>query len=249
MKIAIIGYGRMGHEVEAMAKERGHEVACIVDVDNQEVFESAAFKTADVAIDFSTPDSAHANIMKCIAAGLPVVSGTTGWQTELAWDELEACCANGATILWAPNFSIGMNVTRAANRLLAKLLAPFDEYKAHVHEVHHVHKKDHPSGSAILLANSIVELNNRYNVWLEPGERHTPDTAVPVTHERIGEVPGIHEVIWESPEDVITLKHEAKNRRGFAHGAVVGAEWITGAEKGHLYNMQDVLTSMVESLA
>ncbi|MCM1006133.1 MAG: 4-hydroxy-tetrahydrodipicolinate reductase [Prevotella sp.] len=247
MKIAIVGYGRMGHEVEAMARARGHEVVCTVDINNTEAFESEAFKSADMAINFSTPDSGWDNISRCWAAGLPVVSGTTGWADEIIWDEVHRECDKGATLLWAPNFSIGMNITHAASQLLAKMFTPFPEYQVRIHEVHHIHKKDHPSGSAILLANSIVENSSRYNVWVEPGERKLTEGAVPVTSERRGEVPGIHEVTWESDVDTITLKHEAKNRHGFALGAVVAAEWLIKAPKGHLYNMTDVLNSMIKN--
>lgn len=245
MKIAIVGYGRMGHEVEEVAKSRGHEIVCIIDADNQHDFDSPAFKSADVAIIFSVPDAGWDNIRRCFDAGLPVVSGTTAWANELIWDEIDEYCHKGATLLWAPNFSIGMNITRAASRLLAKMFAPFPEYKATIHEVHHVHKLDHPSGSAILLANTIIENNNRYNTWVEPGPRNKAQGALVISHERRGEVPGIHEVIWTSPEDTIMLKHEAKGRKGFAAGAVIGAEWIVKAPKGHKYTMDNLLQSMM----
>lgn len=245
MKIAIVGYGKMGHEVEAMAKARGHEVVSVIDIDNQADFDSKSFRSADVALHFSSPDSAWDNIKRCWAAGLPVVSGTTGWQNELIWDEIDAACRQGATLLWAPNFSIGMNVTKAASHLLARLLSPYEDYQASVHEVHHIHKKDHPSGSAILLANSIVEECGRYDAWIEETGRRAPSNAIPVSYERRGELAGIHEVRWDSDEDTITLCHEAKNRKGFAHGAVVAAEWLEAAPKGHLYDMMDVLKTMI----
>lgn len=245
MKIAIVGYGRMGHEVEAIAKAHGHEIASIIDVDNQQDFESEEFRSADVAICFTGPQAARENLLKCWDAGLPVVSGTTGWQTEEVAAEINERCQSGATLLWAPNFSIGMNVTNAATRLLARLLGPYPEYKASVHEIHHIHKKDHPSGSAILLADSIVENNERYDAWMEETGSAIPDKTLPVTHERIGEVSGIHEVKWDSDNDIITLKHEAKSRKGFAYGAVVAAEWLNTAPKGHLYSMNDVLKTMI----
>lgn len=245
MKIAIVGYGKMGHEVEAMAKARGHEVVSVIDVDNQADFDSESFRSADVALHFSSPDSAWDNIKRCWAAGLPVVSGTTGWQNELIWDEIDAACRQGATLLWAPNFSIGMNVTKAASHLLARLLSPYEDYQASVHEAHHIHKKDHPSGSAILLANSIVEECGRYDAWIEKTGRLIPSNAIPVSYERRGELAGIHEVRWDSDEDTVTLRHEAKNRKGFAHGAVVAVEWLAAAPKGHLYDMMDVLKTMI----
>lgn len=231
----------MGHEVEAMAKARGHEPVCIVDVDNLHDFDSEKFRTADVAIEFSTPDSAWGNIRRCAAAGVPVVSGTTGWQTEPIRAELNALCSRGLTLLWSPNFSIGLNVALAASHLLARLLSPYSDYRANIHEIHHVHKKDHPSGTAILLADSIVQENGRYGEWAEPQEGKVPEGALPVTHERIGEVPGVHDVVWDSPADTITLRHEAKGRKGFALGAVVAAEWLLKAPKGKMYNMNDVL--------
>lgn len=245
MKIAIVGYGRMGHEVEAIAKAHGHYITSIIDVDNQQDFESEEFRSADVAIGFSSPGSAWENLQKCWDAGLPVVSGTTGWQDERIWNEIDERCRRGATLLWAPNFSIGLNVTNAATRLLARLLSPYPEYKASVHEIHHIHKKDHPSGSAILLANSIVETNERYDAWREETDSAMSDKVLPVTHERIGEVSGIHEVKWDSDSDTITLKHEAKSRKGFAYGALVAAEWLASAPKGRLYSMNDLLKTMI----
>ena len=246
MKIALIGHGKMGRAVEQAALTRGHEIVCVIDVDNQEDFNSEAFRSADVAMEFTTPKAALANFHKCWATGLPVVSGSTGWQNELVWDEVHAELNKGATMLWAPNFSIGLNVTQAASRLLAHLLNPYKSYHASVHEVHHVHKLDHPSGSAILLAGGIVEEHSRYDVWAEQTAAMLPDNALPITHERIGEVAGVHTVTWDSAEDTITLTHEAKGREGFATGAVVAAEWLLSAPKGHLYNMSDVLNSLAK---
>lgn len=235
----------MGHTVEEIAKARGHEIVSIIDADNLSEFDTERFRSADVAIEFTTPDSAWSNLKKCWEAGIPVVSGTTGWQTELVWDEINRCCAEGATLLWSPNFSIGLNVTQAASRLLAKIMSAFPEYNAHVHEIHHIHKKDHPSGSAIMLANGIVDECDRYQVWLEQTSGSVPGNALPVTHERIGEVPGVHEICWDSEGDTIILKHEAKNRKGFATGAVWAAEWLVQSPKGHLYTMKDVLNSLI----
>lgn len=246
MKIALIGHGKMGRAVEQAAIRRGHEVVCVIDVDNQEEFNSEAFRSADVALEFTAPQAAFENFRKCWRAGLPVVSGSTGWQTELMWDEVQEAVKGGATMLWAPNFSIGLNVTQAASRLLAHLLRPYDSYRASVHEIHHQHKLDHPSGSAIFLAGGIVEESSRYNVWAEQTSAMLPDNALPITHERIGEVAGIHTVTWDSPEDTITLTHEAKGRDGFATGAVVAAEWLINAPKGHLYHMSDVLNSLAK---
>jgi len=246
MKIALIGHGKMGRAVEQAALQRGHEVVCVIDIDNQGDFSSRAFSEADVALEFTSPAAAMDNFRKCWTAGKPVVSGSTGWQSEQAMQEVDNAIAGGATMLWAPNFSIGLNVAQAASRLLARLLAPYGGYHASVHEVHHVHKLDHPSGSAIFLASGIMEEHPRYHTWAEPDAGPVPAGALPISHERVGEVSGIHTVTWDCPQDTIRLSHEAKGREGFALGAVVAAEWLLGAPRGHLYNMSDVLNAPVK---
>lgn len=247
MKIAIIGYGKMGQAVEKAAIARGHEIVSIIDLNNSGDFNSEAFRSADVAIEFSTPDAGWDNIKKSWSEGVPVVCGTTGWLTPAMETEVhEWCSSKQGTLLTAPNFSLGVNITMIASKLLARLLAPHDNYSVRIHEVHHIHKKDHPSGTAILLANGIIEDNNRYNVWLEESSSGSlPSNAIPISHSREDEVPGIHDVIWDSPCDTITLKHEAKNRDGFATGAVVAAEWLSTAPKGKHYTMTDVLKNLI----
>lgn len=246
MKIAIIGYGKMGRAVEQAAIARGHEIVSVIDINNSGDFDSEAFRSADVAIEFSAPDAGWDNIKKSWEQGVPVVSGTTGWLNPMMEGEVrEWCTIQGGTLLTAPNFSLGVNVTMAASRLLARLLAPYDNYTVKIDEVHHIHKKDHPSGTAILLADGIVEDNDRYNVWVEESASTLPSNAIPISHSREDEVPGIHEVTWDSPCDTITLRHEAKNREGFATGAVVAAEWLSTAPRGKHYTMTDVLKTII----
>ncbi|MDE6243887.1 MAG: 4-hydroxy-tetrahydrodipicolinate reductase [Muribaculaceae bacterium] len=239
MKIAIIGHGKMGREVEKVALSRGHEIVCIIDCDNRDDFQSEAFRSADVAIEFSVPAAGMSNVLASFAENVPVVSGTTGWLDEAAAAEIAKCCAEGGTLLHATNFSLGVNVTMAANRLLARLLAPYPEYHASLEEVHHIHKLDHPSGTAITLSEQLVNANDRYCSW---AETDIPAPGVlPVRALREGEVPGIHTVTWTSSDDSITLRHEAKSRHGFTVGAVVAAEWLAKAPRGHRYSMADVL--------
>lgn len=241
MKIAIIGYGKMGHMVEAAARERGHEVVSIIDAGNQDEFASPQFAGADVAIEFSTPATAWDNINRAWAAGLPVVCGTTGWSVPLPTPEFDDVLKGGATLLTSPNFSIGVNVMRAATRLITRLLAPYPQYTATIDEVHHIHKMDHPSGTAIMLADTIIEASPAYDAWIEPTSESRSPNAVYITARREGEVPGTHTVKWESEADTITLRHEAHGREGFAAGAVAAAEWLASASRGARYTMDDVL--------
>ena len=246
MKIALIGYGKMGKTIEQIAKSRGHEIVSIIDIDNLEDFNSAAFKSADVAIEFSRPDSALANVRNCFKAGVPVVSGTTGWAP---CDLKEEIGKNGYTLFWSSNFSIGVNIFMAVNKYLAKIMNGFDNYNVSMSEVHHVHKLDWPSGTAITLADDIIERIDRKAKWVK-GTLTSPDGTVsgstacaanemPVSSIREGEVPGIHTIRYESEVDVITIDHNAKSRAGFALGAVVAAEFTAG-KKGFL-GMNDML--------
>lgn len=239
MKIALIGYGKMGHEIEKVARERGHEIVSIIDLDNRMDMATPEFASADVAIEFSVPGAALQNVSEAFRAGLPVVCGTTGWLKGEAEAEMAKACEAGATLLHATNFSLGVNVTMAASRLLARLLAPYPEYRASIDEVHHIHKLDHPSGTALTLAGELMEACPRYTELQEAEE--VAENVLPVSAEREGEVPGIHTVKWQGPDDSITLRHEAKSRHGFAVGAVVAAEWLAGAPRGHRYKMTDVL--------
>ncbi len=230
MKIALVGYGKMGKTIEQIALNRGHEIVSIIDINNAQDFESEAFKQADVAIEFTTPATAFDNYMKCFAAGVPVVSGTTGWLSRL--DEVKQMCEKeGKTFFYASNFSIGVNIFFAVNKYLAKIMNNFPSYDVRMTEVHHIHKLDAPSGTAITLAEGILENIERKNRWtLETAEK---PTDLPIHAIREGEVPGIHEIIYESEADTISIKHDAKSRAGFALGAVIAAEFTAG-KKGFL---------------
>lgn len=233
MKIAIIGYGKMGHIIERIALERGNEITCRIDRDNLGDFDSEAFLSSDVAIEFSTPATAPDNILRCFGRGIPVVCGTTGWTSRL--DGFRQLCDEGkGTLLWASNFSIGVNIFRAMSRYLTRMMDAFPQYRPRLEEVHHVHKLDHPSGTAVTLAEDIVAGCGRLSAWAEPEEgRDLADDILEVDHERRGEVPGIHTIIWKSPVDEITITHSAHSREGFALGAVMAAEWLAGRKGFH----------------
>lgn len=230
MKIALVGYGKMGKTIEQIALSRGHEIVSIIDINNPDDFESAAFKSADVAIEFTTPATAFDNYMKCFAANVPVVSGTTGWTARMG-EIKEMCEKESKTFFYASNFSIGVNIFFALNKYLAKVMNNFPSYDVRMTEVHHIHKLDAPSGTAITLAEGILENIDRKDRWtLETAEKATD---LPIHAIREGEVPGIHEIIYESDVDTISIKHDAKSRAGFALGAVVAAEFTAG-KKGFL---------------
>lgn len=233
MKIALIGYGKMGHIIERIALERGNEITCRIDKDNPEDFDSEAFRSSDVAIEFTTPSTAVGNIDRCFKAGVPVVCGTTGWTARL--DEMRARCENGeGTLMWASNFSIGVNIFMAVNKYLAKLMNSFPQYSPSMVETHHIHKLDHPSGTAITLAEQIVEESVKVDDWKEPDEEgNVPEGKLRIDHIRSGEVPGIHTIIWDSAVDEISITHSAKSRDGFALGAVMAAEWLAGRKGFH----------------
>ena len=236
MKIALIGYGKMGKTIEQIALNRGHQIVSIVDINNPEEFQSANFKSADVAIEFTTPATAFDNYMKSFAAGVPVVSGTTGWLDRIG-EIKEKCEKEGKTFFYASNFSIGVNIFFALNKYLAKIMNNFPSYNISMTETHHIHKLDAPSGTAITLAEGIIENVDRKDRWtLETAEQ---PTDLPIHAIREGEVPGIHEVTYESDGDYISIKHDAKSRAGFALGAVVAAEFTAG-KKGFL-GMDDML--------
>lgn len=213
MKIALIGYGKMGHMIESIALERGHEIVCIIDQNNLCDFESVAFASADVAVEFTTPQTAEQNIRRAWAAGVPVVCGTTGWDVEAIRQE-----AQEAGLMWSSNYSIGVNILFALNRQLAKLMVAYPDYTPHMTEVHHIHKLDAPSGTAKTLQEAI-------------GEERLPIADVESIRE--GEVPGIHTVVWDSEVDTISISHSAKSRKGFALGAVIAAEWMKGKTGWH----------------
>lgn len=237
MKIALIGYGKMGKAIERIAIDRGHEIVSIIDIDNKKDFDSEAFKKADVAIEFTIPSTAYDNYMKCFAAGVPVVSGTTGWLDKI--NEIKKMCEeNGKTFFYASNFSIGVNIFFALNRYLAKVMNHFPSYNVGMTETHHIHKLDAPSGTAITLAEGITESLDRKTNWTLGAEKESSDLAIQAIRE--GEVPGIHEIVYESNVDTIRIEHNAKSREGFALGAVIAAEFTAG-KKGFL-SMNDLLT-------
>lgn len=235
MKVALIGYGKMGHTIEEIARSRGHEIVSIIDVNNAQDMDSDAFKSADVAIEFTRPESAIANIRKCFEGKVPVVCGTTGWVTEIEKIKKEMAEADG-TLFWASNFSIGVNIFFAMNKYLAKIMNNFPDYNVEMTEIHHVHKLDAPSGTAITLAEGILEHMDRKSQWVDELEKEATDIAIKAVRE--GEVPGTHIINYKSEIDEITISHEAKNRKGFALGAVVAAEFTAG-KKGFL-GMEDM---------
>ncbi|HMU12883.1 MAG TPA: 4-hydroxy-tetrahydrodipicolinate reductase [Flavobacteriales bacterium] len=240
MRIALYGYGKMGKAIEQAAIAKGHEVTLKVGSANAGTPPAGC----DVAIEFSRPERALENIRRCLDARVPVVVGTTGWYAHL--DEVRAWVNHsGGTLLWASNFSIGVNLFFQLNRYLAGLMDPQARYQVHIDEVHHVHKLDAPSGTAITLARDIDLKTQRYSghilteaMDLPEHQEGTP-TPVPVRSERTGEVPGKHSITWTSPEDRITITHDAFGRQGFATGAVVAAEWVRG--RRGLFTMADVL--------
>lgn len=237
MNIALIGYGKMGKTIEQIALSRGHQIVSIIDINNPEAFGSEAFKSAEVAIEFSTPDTAFDNYMQSFAANVPVVSGTTGWLDRMDLIK-EMCKHEGKTFFYTSNFSIGVNLFFAVNNYLAKQMNNFPAYAVRMTETHHIHKLDAPSGTAITLAEGIIENVDRKDRWtLETAEQ---PTDLPIHAIREGEVPGIHEVIYESEVDCISIKHDAKSRSGFALGAVIAAEFTAG-KKGFL-GMNDLFT-------
>lgn len=240
MKIALIGYGKMGHAIEKIALQRGHEIVAHVDVSCGDAeIDSDAFRSADVAIEFTTPATAFGNITAALAEGIPVVCGTTGWTSRIG--EIKAICDSGnGTFFWTSNFSLGVNMFFAVNRYLAALMAGFPQYRPSMKEIHHIHKLDHPSGTALTLAEGIMEEDPRIGCW---SESIGDDNTLLIGHEREGEVPGTHIITWDSPVDTITIEHRAKSREGFALGAVVAAEWIKD-RKGFL-TMPEMMEGLV----
>lgn len=232
MKIALIGYGKMGHAIEKIARERGHEIVAVIDIDNVADIHGPAFASADVAIEFTTPATAPTNIIEAARAGVPVVCGSTGWGASRAEVE-QAVTEAGGTLLVSSNFSIGVNILFALNRRLAAIMNNLPQYRPQLDEVHHIHKLDHPSGTAITLAEGLIDNVGRIDRWAETAPASAPADVLPVECERRGEVPGIHTIEWTSPVDTITISHSAKSREGFALGAVMAAEWAA-SRKGIL---------------
>ena len=230
MRIALFGYGKMGRMIEQLAVKRGHKIVAKVDVDTTEI----DFSEMDVAIDFSMPSAAYANIKQCIQNNVPIISGTTGWLEDYG-NAVEFCNNNNGAFIYASNYSLGVNVFFELNVYLAKMMKNLEQYKVRLEEIHHTQKIDTPSGTAITLAEGIIG-NSRYQSWkLDMSD----ENVIPITSKRLDAVPGTHIVEYESNIDSIEIKHIAHNREGFALGAVIAAEWIIG--KTGVFTMRDVL--------
>lgn len=230
MKIALLGYGRMGKEIEKIALQRGHEI--VVKTSGKEAYD---ITKADVAIDFSIPSSAHNNISTCINNNVPVISGTTGWLDKYN-DIVDLCNEKKGAFIYASNFSLGVNVFFELNKQLAKMMSTLEQYNVSIEEIHHTKKLDAPSGTAITLAESIIENTNKKAWGLD---QKTSKENVSITAIRTPDVPGTHTVTYNSEVDTIDIKHTAHNRKGFALGAVIAAEWLKN--KTGVFTMRDVL--------
>ena len=237
----------MGKEIERIALSRGHEIVCIIDINNRQDFDSDAFRSADVAIEFTAPSVAYGNCIEAFRQGVKVVSGSTGWMNEHR-EEMKSLCDEGKTLFWSSNFSLGVAIFSAVNKYLARIMNDFPNYDVSMVETHHIHKLDAPSGTAITLAEGILENLDRKDKWVM-GTLTAPDGTVsgttecapnelPVSAVREGEVPGIHTIKYESEADSIIITHDAKNRKGFALGAVLAAEY-TATHTGFL-SMNDL---------
>lgn len=236
MQIALLGYGKMGHTIEKIARERNHDVVLKINDENLEDLTIENIRKADVVIEFTNPDSAVENILFCLQNHVPVVCGTTGWLDQLSFIEGKCKELNGA-FLYASNYSIGVNIFFEINKKLAALMNPHPAYNVAIEEIHHTHKKDAPSGTAITLAEQVIGASGQKNKWVNA---QTEDhDQLSIISKRIDEVPGTHSVKYSSPIDDIEIIHTAHNRDGFAQGAVLAAEFIIG-KKG-IFSMKDVL--------
>jgi len=237
MKIALIGYGRMGQAIEKLAIKRGHRVSMRIDKDSDQSINDISSENTDVIIEFTNPEVAYDNLHQAVQTGVPCISGTTGWLDR--YHELcnEVNAANGA-FLYASNFSIGVNLFFALNQHLAKLMSAQADYAVSMEEIHHIHKLDAPSGTAITLAEQIIDQHSAVQKWIN--DRVEDDDTIGIVSKRAGEVAGTHSIRYESDIDQITITHEAFSRQGFALGAVMAAEWLQG--KSGIYTMTDVLS-------
>ncbi len=236
MKIALIGYGKMGMAIEEIALQRGHEIVLKVNIDNLEDNTIENIQKADVAVEFTGPESAFENVIRCLDAGVPVICGSTGWLHRLE-EAKEYCNEKNGALIYASNFSIGVNIFFAVNKTLASMLAQHPEYDVDITETHHTQKRDSPSGTAITLAEEILERINHKKKWINQQSNDPADLSI--LSERIDPAPGIHRVRYHSEVDDIEIIHTAHNRKGFAGGAVLAAEFIEG-KKG-VFAMTDVL--------
>lgn len=235
MKIALIGYGKMGKMIEEIARSRGHEIVSIIDINNMDDFDSPEFASADVAIEFTSPQAAFGNYLRAFKHNVKVVSGSTGWISEHGAEVNRLCTEGGQTLFWASNFSVGVAIFSAVNRYLAKIMNRFPGYDVSIEETHHIHKLDAPSGTAITLAEEIIGNLDRKNRWVKgtllaadgsvSGNAEGKDDELVISSIRRDEVPGIHSITYDSEADKIVITHDAHSRRGFALGAVLAAEY------------------------
>ncbi|WP_428664618.1 4-hydroxy-tetrahydrodipicolinate reductase [Runella sp.] len=236
MNILLLGYGKMGKVIEQIALSRGHQIIGKIDVSNRHELESFSRENVDAVIEFSAPEAAYENLKWCMSKGLPTVCGTTGWLQHRPEIEL-LCKENGAAFFYASNYSIGVNLFFRLNKYLAKLIAPYEQYKVHTTEIHHIHKLDAPSGTAITLAEGLIENLRTKTEWANKAD--VAENQIPIVSLREGEVPGTHVIRYDSDVDRIEIQHVAHNRQGFALGAVVAAEWLSPREG--VYGMDDLL--------
>ena len=233
MKIALFGYGKMGKEIEQIALQRGHEI--VLKIKGTEEYD---ISQADIAIDFSVPNAALSNIVSCFRNNVPVISGTTGWLDDFD-KAIDVCKENNGSFIYASNFSIGVNIFFELNKQLAKMMNSQKEYSINVEEIHHTKKLDTPSGTAITLAEGIINHTSKRDWQLKERQTQINDGTIPIEAKRILDVPGTHIISYESQIDSIEIKHTAHNRKGFALGAVIAAEWLNN--KIGIYTMKDVL--------
>ena len=243
MKIALIGYGKMGKEIEKIAVARGHEIVSIIDVDNRQDFASEAFRSADVAIEFTAPSVAYGNCLEAFKNGVKVVSGSTGWMGEHGEEMRRLCAEEGKTLFWSSNFSLGVAIFSAVNKYLAKIMNNFPNYDVSMVETHHIHKLDAPSGTALALADSINAANgNKFEYKFDRSqvrEKRT-DNEIGISAVRGGTIVGEHEVIFAGEDEVIELKHTAYSKAVFAKGAIEAAKYLAGKPAGR-YTMKEVI--------
>lgn len=236
MKIALIGYGKMGMAIEEIAVKKGHEIVLKITIDNTEEFTTANLQQADVAIEFTGPESAFDNVKKCLEAGVPVVCGSTGWLNN--WEEIkDICLTQKGGLIYASNYSIGVNLFFEINKYVSKIMSSYMEYDVKLEEIHHTHKRDAPSGTAITLAEQVLENIHSKNRWVNHANGNKDELEI--ISERIDPAPGTHKVKYTSAIDDIEIIHAAHNRIGFACGALKAAEFLKG--KTGIFTMKDVL--------
>ncbi len=235
----MIGYGKMGRTIEHLATKQGHEVVLKINADNLDAFTTENLQQADVAIEFSQPDVAYKNIMTCLKAGLPVVSGTTAWLDKFEMVK-DWCSNNNGAFFYASNFSVGVNIFFELNKHLAAIMSKHPAYQVRMEEIHHTQKLDAPSGTAVTLAEGILEkIDTLQEYQLQEDNLNTPDNCIPIASKRIGDTPGTHVIQYHSSIDELEIKHTAKGREGFASGAIMAAHWLIG--KQGVFGMSDLL--------